>query len=125
MFCGIPILKSKLNFNSFSNTQTIPSIKQELKDIRCCDGDSVSLECKIEGDPSFDVRWEKERKLVRLGEDFNAEFDGETATLSIKQVYPEDEGEYTCVAYNDLGKVFTSACLIVDCKNPNSSYYQN
>lgn len=46
--------------------------------------------------------------------DFSAEFDGETARLCIQHVYPEDEGEYTCVAYNDLGKAFTSACLIVD-----------
>lgn len=46
--------------------------------------------------------------------DFAAEFDGETARLSIQHVYPEDEGEYTCVAYNDLGKAYTSACLVVD-----------
>lgn len=54
--------------------------------------------------------------MVRLGEDFVADFDGETAKLCVTQVYPEDEGEYTCVAYNNLGNVFTSACLVVDCK---------
>lgn len=53
---------------------------------------------------------------MRLGEDFNAEFDGETAKLIIRRVYSEDEGEYTCVAYNELGKAFTSAVLIVDGK---------
>lgn len=53
-------------------------------------------------------------QLIHLGEDFNAEFDGQTARLSINQVYPEDEGEYTCVAYNELGKAITSSCLIVD-----------
>lgn len=54
--------------------------------------------------------------MVPLGGDFNAEFDGETARLKIEKVYGEDEGEYTCVAYNDLGKAFTSACLVVDGK---------
>lgn len=49
-----------------------------------------------------------------MADDFAAEFDGETARLSIQHVYPEDEGEYTCVAYNDLGKAYTSACLVVD-----------
>lgn len=49
-----------------------------------------------------------------MGNDFTSEFDGEVARLSIQHVYPEDEGEYTCVAYNELGKAFTSACLIVD-----------
>jgi len=46
--------------------------------------------------------------------DFVAEHDGTTSRLTILQVYPEDEGEYTCVVRNELGKVTTSACLIVD-----------
>lgn len=53
-------------------------------------------------------------QILQMSGDFLAEFDGETARLCIQHVYPEDEGEYTCVAYNDLGKAFTSACLIVD-----------
>lgn len=53
-------------------------------------------------------------QILQMSGDFSSEFDGETARLSIQHVYPEDEGEYTCVAYNDLGKAFTSACLIVD-----------
>lgn len=55
-------------------------------------------------------------QLVPLGGDFKVDFDGLTARLSINQVYPEDEGEYTCVAYNELGKAYTSACLVVDGK---------
>jgi hypothetical protein len=51
-----------------------------------------------------------------LGGDFRAELDGDTARLHIHQVYPEDEGEYTCVAYNELGRALTSACLVVDGK---------
>ena len=48
--------------------------------------------------------------------DFSVDFDGEIARLSIQHVFPEDEGEYTCIASNQLGKAFTSACLIVDGK---------
>lgn len=51
-----------------------------------------------------------------MGGDFAADYDGLTARLSINQVYPEDEGEYVCVAYNELGKAYTSACLVVDGK---------
>ncbi|XP_043286606.1 titin homolog isoform X2 [Venturia canescens] len=94
--------------------QTLPSIKRPLRDLRCCDGDAVTLICRVYATPEPDVRWEKSGKLLPLGDDFVADFDGETARLSIQHVYPEDEGEYTCVAYNDLGKAFTSACLIVD-----------
>ena len=53
-------------------------------------------------------------QTLALDGDFAAEFDGETAKLIIHHVYPEDEGEYTCVATNELGKAFTSACLVVD-----------
>lgn len=51
-----------------------------------------------------------------MGGDFKADFDGQIAKLRIEKVYPEDEGEYTCVAYNELEKAVTSACLIVDSK---------
>ncbi|OAD58520.1 Myosin light chain kinase, smooth muscle [Eufriesea mexicana] len=94
---------------------TLPVVTRELRDLRCCDGDAVTLECKVHATPEAPlVRWERGGKIIQMGGDFSAEFDGETARLCIQHVYPEDEGEYTCVAYNDLGKAFTSACLIVD-----------
>lgn len=46
--------------------------------------------------------------------DFKFEMDGETARLVISTVYPEDEGMYTCIASNALGKAYTSSCLVVD-----------
>ncbi|XP_043669858.1 titin-like isoform X2 [Vespula pensylvanica] len=94
---------------------TLPMVTRELRDIRCCDGDAVTLECKFLATPERpNVRWEKGGKVITMGNDFTSEFDGEVARLSIQHVYPEDEGEYTCVAYNELGKAFTSACLVVD-----------
>lgn len=74
----------------------------------------MTLECVVSAAIPPEIRWEKGGKLVRLGGDFEADFDGETASLTIHQVYPEDEGEYTCIAYNDLGRASTSACLVVD-----------
>ncbi|XP_069686561.1 titin homolog isoform X2 [Periplaneta americana] len=94
--------------------QTLPVIRRELKDLRCCDGDSVTLECRVQATPEPDIRWEKDGRLLPLGGDFSTELEGETARLHIHQVYPEDEGEYTCVAYNELGRALTSACLVVD-----------
>ncbi|XP_015434395.1 PREDICTED: myosin light chain kinase, smooth muscle-like [Dufourea novaeangliae] len=94
---------------------TLPEITRELRDLRCCDGDAVTLECKVHATPEAPlVRWERGGKILPMDGDFSVDFDGETARLSIQHVYPEDEGEYTCVVYNDLGKAFTSACLVVD-----------
>ncbi|KAH1008358.1 hypothetical protein HUJ05_008917 [Dendroctonus ponderosae] len=103
------------NKNKTSDLQKLPSIVEDLRDIRCCDGDSASLECRFAPNkPPLDIRWEKDGKIVRLSGDFSADFDGERAKLSIAEVYPEDEGEYSCIAFNQLGKAVTSACLIVD-----------
>ncbi|XP_011705986.1 PREDICTED: titin-like [Wasmannia auropunctata] len=107
--------KEEQTQKSHGKVLTLPIIKRELRDLRCCDGDAVSLECKVYATPEPPlVRWERGGKIITMVGDFTAEFDGETARLNIQHVYPEDEGEYTCVAYNDLGKAYTSACLVVD-----------
>lgn len=83
--------------------------------MRCCDGDSVRLECHIESTPDPTISWEKDgRKLQQTNDDFSMSYDGGRAVFSIKRVYPEDEGEYKCIASNSLGKTVSSACIIVD-----------
>lgn len=47
-----------------------------------------------------------------LTSDWNAE-EG-VVRLSIRRVYPEDEGEYSCIVHNDSVRFSTSACLVVD-----------
>lgn len=125
-------------------TETAPSIVQPLRHLRCCDGDAVTFECRYnngllpEAAGPLQVRWQRagkvkktgiffkfflsffvcfiDRQLLRLCKDFSTQVIAEegVARLSIARVYPEDEGEYTCVVYNELGSDSTSACLIVD-----------
>lgn len=52
--------------------------------------------------------------MSQTSEDFSLSYDGERCVLSIKRVYPEDEGEYRCIASNNIGKTVSSACIIVD-----------
>ncbi|XP_046632684.1 titin homolog isoform X7 [Daphnia pulicaria] len=99
---------------------TAPKVVQPLRHLRCCDGDTVTFECRFNGQPeaagTLQVHWQRGGKLLRLCKDFSTEVNANegVARLSIGRVYPEDEGEYTCVAYNELGSDSTSACLIVD-----------
>lgn len=61
LFCS---QQAKFFFQFFySNIETIPSVKQNLQDLRCCDGDKVTFECKFDGNSSFDIRWEKDGKV--------------------------------------------------------------
>ncbi|CAB3366564.1 Hypothetical predicted protein [Cloeon dipterum] len=88
-----------------SKVQTLPSITRSLRD-RCCDGDTVTYECGLAPTPvQPDVRWEKDGKPLVIEGDLVAEQDSTFARLTILQVYPEDEGEYTCVVRSKLGKV--------------------
>lgn len=95
----------------------MPIFTQQLKDVRCCDGDSIRLECHVEAKPEPIIIWEKNnKKLTQTSNDFSTSYDGERAILTIKRVYPEDEGEYKCIASNSIGKSISSACIIVDGK---------
>ncbi|KAG8223460.1 hypothetical protein J437_LFUL001954 [Ladona fulva] len=97
---------------------TLPWVVRPLRDIRCCDGDAVTLECQVQATPPPLIRWEKGGKVLPVSSEgvYRSDWDPSTgrARLSIVEVYPEDEGEYSCIAFNDLGKAYTSACLLVD-----------
>uniref|UniRef100_A0A1B0CWT0 Muscle M-line assembly protein unc-89 n=1 Tax=Lutzomyia longipalpis TaxID=7200 RepID=A0A1B0CWT0_LUTLO len=97
-----------------SNVETLPSFLSHLKDLRCCDGDAVTLECRVIGKPEPNIFWEKDGRLIQMGNDFSSKYDGEKATLSLAKVFPEDEGSYTCIASSTIGKTYSSAVLIVD-----------
>lgn len=93
----------------------MPRIIKHLKDLRCCDGDAITLECNVEGTPEPNVFWEKDGKILHdKSVDHRQQFDGRRATLSIPRVFPEDEGQYCLVACNSMGRVKSLACIIVD-----------
>lgn len=88
-----------------------------MKDLRCCDGDAITLECHVDGEPEPNVFWEKDGKILHdKSTDHRQHFDGKRATLSIPRVFPEDEGQYCLVASNSMGRVKSAACIIVDGK---------
>ncbi|KAK4304915.1 hypothetical protein Pmani_023160 [Petrolisthes manimaculis] len=92
----------------------VPVVTRPLQDVRCCDGDAVTLEALIDAPKSSVIRWEKQGKVLKLGGDLESEWDGSRVRLKIQEVYPEDEGEYSCIIFNDMGKAVTSATLVVE-----------
>ncbi|XP_034142502.1 muscle M-line assembly protein unc-89 isoform X4 [Drosophila guanche] len=96
------------------NIETLPRFVRNLRNLRCCDGDAITLECHVEAMPEPYIIWEKDGHVVPGDKDYVMSYDGTKAILSIPRVYPEDEGEYTCVAKNSVGRTLSSACIIVD-----------
>ena len=51
-------------FSTGRNVLTLPEVARELRDLRCCDGDAVTLECKVHAAPEEPlVRWERGGKV--------------------------------------------------------------
>ena len=53
--------------NDSSCSETIPVIVQPLRHLRCCDGDAVTFECRIQDSSTgtLNIRWEKGGKVMK------------------------------------------------------------
>ncbi|XP_069641474.1 roundabout homolog 2 isoform X18 [Haliaeetus albicilla] len=71
--------------------------------------EAVDFRCQVQGDPTPTVRWKKDdADLPRGRYDIKDDY-----TLRIKKAVSTDEGTYTCIAENRVGKVEASATLTV------------
>lgn len=59
------------------------------------------------------IQWYKGDQPIKPSKYFQMGKEGDTYTLRITEVFPEDEGIYKCVASNQAGQVTLSAHLTV------------
>ena len=108
------VSKAIANGGASSGSQTQPRIYQHLQSRVAKDGEPVTLECTITGDASFDVVWLHNEKEIKPSKDFNYVTKANQYALEISEVFPEDEGTYTCEAFNDAGECFTTCSMFVE-----------
>ena len=81
------------------------------------DGDSAKFVCKLTGLPPPTVHWcYRNQEIVGSDEVYELYHEGETASLCLPEVLPEDEGEYSCTIKNKNGETTCKATLKVDSK---------
>ena len=76
----------------------------------------------LAGSPSPVVTWFFNGTQLSDSDEIRHKFDGEVASLTFKDVFPDDTGSYEAVATNRLGETRTSCKLTVkDSKPPMTS----
>ncbi|XP_035210044.1 twitchin-like [Stegodyphus dumicola] len=94
-------------------TMTAPAFKEGLTDLKIKDGDPLTLKCVVTGDPDPQIEWFKNDEQLHSSDIIDLKYKNKVATLSIGEVFPEDEGVYVCKATNSLGSVSTTGKLTI------------
>ncbi|XP_067362496.1 roundabout homolog 2 isoform X10 [Channa argus] len=74
--------------------------------------ETVEFRCQVQGDPQPNVRWRKDDVDVPRGR-YEIKYDKDDYVLRVKKASVNDEGVFTCVAENRVGKLEASATLTV------------
>jgi hypothetical protein len=90
-----------------------PQFTVGLKSLNIGDGERLTLQCQVAGDPEPQVSWYKDGKKLESNDFVDLKYKYGLATLKIEEVYPEDAGEYKCVAKNYINSAETVCTLKV------------
>jgi len=70
-------------------------VEQQMQDVAGKEGQTCTLTCQFSV-PNVKTQWFKNGKLLEPQSRYTFAVDNYTQKLSIKNVRPEDQGEYTC-----------------------------
>lgn len=92
-----------------------PNFITAVQSVQAIDGQEIRLPCKVTGKPMPEISWYHNGNNIDHDEEYVITYNPETGEISllIVEVFPEDEGEYVCVAHNPAGDAVTRAALVV------------
>ena len=85
------------------------------------EGQTAILKCTVDGYPQPRVTWSRKRSTLPIGRHVM----GPSNALILKNVRPEDSGNYSCSAENLLGSINASVQLTVQCKFPEFEFFKS
>lgn len=122
-FCDLP---SQTTITQSGTHAGLPQIGEEpprfvvpLRNQTANDGGRAVFRVGFRGIPVPTLTWHFNNQLIRPNQDFKVSMDARKGegTLVIVEIFPDDEGEYTCQAENHLGVAITHCHLFVRCKS--------
>ncbi|XP_074550631.1 myosin light chain kinase, smooth muscle [Halichoeres trimaculatus] len=91
-----------------------PQFIRRLTDLNVMDGSRVTMTVELTGDPPPEIVWLHDGQEVTESEDFQLLREENRCTLLIQEVFPEDNGSYSCQAWNQYGEDQTQCHLTVE-----------
>jgi hypothetical protein len=98
-----------------SSSSEKPGFAKHLQNCTVEKGNCASFECVVKGTPDTQIIWYRNGTPIQQSTDFMVNYDHQTglSTLKIAQAFPEDSGQYTCIASNPGGQDSSTAWLVV------------
>ena len=95
------------------NAATPPIFVQPLKNAMAPQHKSCTISCRIEGKPKVNVAWYKGMRELIQGAKYVFTRDGDQYSLTVNNVFGEDEAEYMCRAFNVAGSRTSKADITI------------
>uniref|UniRef100_A0A914WIF3 Ig-like domain-containing protein n=2 Tax=Plectus sambesii TaxID=2011161 RepID=A0A914WIF3_9BILA len=96
--------RSSISETSSTGFNQPPRFVQQLTDQSVSVGQTTQLKCIVTGWPMPEVNWFVDGDQINSSNDFPIVFEDGICLLRIKELFPEDEGEYTCEAVSEAGR---------------------
>lgn len=92
-----------------------PRFVNKLESIRVMDGEKLVLNAKVQGVPTPKVEWLHNRDIIKETKDiFSQQDNSGNCNLIISEIFPEDAGEYSCIATNMIGEAICRNLVSVE-----------
>ncbi|KAK2171841.1 hypothetical protein NP493_1020g01047 [Ridgeia piscesae] len=95
-----------------------PEFTSPLTDTHVDDGDTVTLECHVTGQPTPDVTWHKDDKLLPNCSDSCQSYVNGVTKLVLEDIVASGAGVYLCTAKNQAGEATSEANVSVRVQAP-------
>nr|XP_056717065.1 myosin light chain kinase, smooth muscle isoform X2 [Euleptes europaea] len=108
------IIEEKVEDSKAEPKRTAPSFTEKLKDIHVTEGEKLVLQCQVSADPLAAVTWTLDGKVIKSSKFIVLSQEGSLCSVTIDKAFPEDEGQYKCIAENTAGKAECSCSVLVE-----------
>ncbi|XP_053107711.1 myosin light chain kinase, smooth muscle isoform X2 [Hemicordylus capensis] len=108
------IIEEKVEKNKTELKGTAPSFTDKLQDAHVIEGEKLVLQCQVSSDPPAVVTWTLAGKVIKSSKFIVLSQEGSLCSLTIDKAFPEDEGQYKCIAENTAGKSECACNVLVE-----------